>query len=419
LGGAIYSIFVPMNLSLFIARRYLVSKKSHNAINIISGVALGGIAIGTMALIIVLSAFNGISDLVRSLYNSFGADVQITVAKGKTFIPNGPKFENIKHIEGVKYFNEVMQDKALLKYNDQQTLAVLKGVSNDFRPMTQFDTLMREGSFALQKGSLDYGVFGRGIGNQLNIGQTNADYYSITCYAPKRGLQSSPNPSDAITEKHLFPAGLFSINDDFDYRYVIVSLPFARQLFDYQDSSVTSVEIGLAKGANLDDVKQKIKQTLGDDYVVKDRFEQNELLFRTLKTEKLLTFIILALVMIIATFNIVGSLSMLILEKEKDINILWNMGADMRDIRRIFLYEGMLITFAGAGIGLVLGTLVCLIQIKFKLIHFSQGFVVDAYPVTLQLTDYLSIFAAVLVIGFLSSWYPVRVFASRGTVKST
>ncbi|HXP50136.1 MAG TPA: FtsX-like permease family protein [Bacteroidia bacterium] len=407
-----------MNLPLFIARRYLVSKKSHNAINIISGVALGGIAIGTMALIIVLSAFNGISNLVRSLYNSFGTDIEITAVKGKTFIPTGPKFESIKHYDGVKYYTEILQDRALLKYNDQQTLAMVKGVSKDFSAMTHFDTLMRQGKFELQQGQLDYGVFGRGIGYMLNTAQTNADYYSITCYAPKRGIQQgSVNPGDAITEKHIFPAGYFSINDEFDYGYIISSIDFARSLFDYKDSSVSSVEIGLAKNANIAQVKQKIRETLGADYKVKDRYEQNDKLFKTLETEKLLTFIILAMVLVIATFNIVGSLSMLILDKEKDIDILWKMGVDNNSIQKIFLYEGLLITFIGAAIGLVIGTLICLAQMQFHLVHFSQGFVVDAYPVTLQFMDYIYVFGAVLIIGFFSSWYPVRVFASKGIKK--
>ena len=408
-----------MNLSLFIARRYLVSKKSHNAINIVSGVALGGIAIGTMALIIVLSAFNGLSDLVQSLYNSFGADIQITAVKGKTFIPNSPKFQSIKKMEGVKYFTEVMQDKALLKFDDQQTLAILKGVGADFVPMTNFDTLIRDGSFSLEKGGVDCGIFGKGIAYQLGVGQSNADYLSVTCYAPKRGFkQSSPDPEGAITEKHLFPAGTFSINDEFDYRYVIVSLPFARDLFDYHDSSVTSVEIGLAKNANTDKVKEQIAGMLGNDFSVKGRFEQNELLFKTLKSEKLWTFIILVFILVIATFNIVGSLSMLILDKEKDIDILSNMGADMGMIQKIFMFEGMLITFVGTLIGLALGTAICLVQIIFKPIRFNEGFVVSSYPVSLQFTDYLSVLATVLVIGLLASWYPVRVFASKEVKKA-
>jgi lipoprotein-releasing system permease protein len=402
-----------MNFALFIARRYLVSKKSHNAINIISGVALGGIAIGSMALIIVLSAFNGISNLVKSLYNSFGADIVITASKGKIFLPTAAKFNSIKHIDGVKYYNEVMQDKALLKYNDQQAFAVIKGVSPSFRAMTQFDTLIHDGAFILNRSGMDYGVFGRGIAYQLGLGVSNSDYYSVTCYSIKRGLKSSPNPTDVIIEKHLFPAGTFSINDDFDSRYVMTSIGFARQLFDYQDSSVTSVEIGLAKGTNTAVVENKIKNILGSDYVVKNRFEQNELLFKTLKSEKLWTFIILVFILVIATFNIVGSLSMLILDKEKDIDILWKMGIDMREVKRIFMYEGILITLIGAAGGLLLGTLICLVQINFKLIRFSQGFVVDAYPVNLQGADYLYVFGAVIIIGFLASWYPVRVFTSK------
>jgi len=406
-----------MNFPFFIAKRYLVSKKSQNAINIISGIALGGIAIGTMALIIVLSAFNGISNLVQSLYNSFGPDISITASKGKIFQPTGAQFNSVKHINGVKYFSEVMQDKALLKYNDQQSFAVIKGVSNSFEAMTQFDTLIRDGAFTLSHGGLDYGVFGKGIAYQLGLGVSNADYYSVTCYSIKRGLKSTPDPRDAIIEKHLFPSGTFSINDDFDFRYVITSINFARQLFDYQDSSVTAIEIGLAKGANPNEVKNKIKNILGPDYLVKDRFEQNELLFKTLKSEKLWTFIILVFILIIATFNIVGSLSMLILDKEKDIDILWKMGVDMNTVKKIFMYEGMLITLIGALGGLALGTIICLVQIYFKVVSFSKGFLIDAYPVSLQVTDYLYVFTAVIVIGFLASWYPVRVFTSKGAVK--
>lgn len=406
--------FVQMNLSLFIARRYLVSKKSHNAINIISGVALGGIAIASMALIIVLSAFNGISNVAKSLYNSFGADLIITATKGKTFQPAAAKFDSVRHVNGVKYFNKVLQDKALIKYDNEQTFAMIKGVSTDFEPMTQFDTLIRDGTFTLAKGGLDYGIFGRGIANQVGLGVSNADYYSVACYAPKRGLKAMPNPADAIIERHLFPAGTFSINDDFDYKYIITSIGFARALFDYQDSSVTSIEIGLVKGANIDEVKTGIKNILGNSFTVKDRFEQNELLFKTLKTEKLMTFIILVLILIIATMNIVGSLSMLILDKEKDIDILWKMGADVKAVKRIFIYEGMLITIAGAFIGLFLGTAICVVQIKYKLIGFAKGFAIDAYPVNLQFNDYLYVSIIVIIIGLLATLYPVRVFASQG-----
>ncbi len=403
-----------MNLSLFIARRYLVSKKSHNAINIISGVALGGIAVITMALIIVLSTFNGISDLVKTLYNSAGGDIEITVAKGKTFIPAGSRFDSVRHLKGVKYFDETMQDKALLKYGDRQCLAYIKGVGSDFAPMTRFNTLIKEGKYSLQAGETFYGEFGIGVADKLGINSSDNNFNSVTCYAPKRGLDNNTaNPENAITQKHLFRSGIFSINDDFDSRYVIVSVDFARQLFDYTGKSVTSIEVGLAKASSSAIVKEQIKSILGADFNVKDRFEQNELLFKTLKSEKLWTFIILAFILVIATFNIVGSLSMLIIDKQKDITILQDMGAEIKTVQRIFMYEGILITVIGAAIGLLLGTIICLIQIKFKLVPMSEGFVVSAYPVSIQLNDYINILACVLVIGFLASWYPVRRFTAK------
>jgi len=403
-----------MNLPLFIAKRYLVSKKSHNAINIISGVALGGIAIGTMALIIVLSAFNGISDLVKSLYNSFGADIEITAVKGKTFIPTGPSFDSIRRLKDVKYFNETMQDKALLKYGDHQELAYIKGVGDNFAPMTHFDTLIREGKYYLKNGDSYFGEFGIGVADKLGINSSDENYTAISCYAPKRGLENiSVNPEDAITQMHLYRSGIFSINDDFDSRYVIVSIDFARQLFDYTDKSVSAIEIGLNTPSSSSKVKEKLKLILGTGFLVKDRFEQNELLFKTLKTEKLWVFIILAFILIIATFNIVGSLSMLIIDKQKDIAILHNMGAEIKSVQKIFMYEGVLITVLGATIGLALGTIICLIQIKFKIVEMNGNFVVDSYPVSLQVSDYLSILTCVLVIGFLASWYPVRVFTAK------
>ncbi len=403
-----------MNLSLFIAKRYLISKKSHNAINIISGIALGGIAIGTMALIIILSVFNGISDLVKTLYNSAGADIEITAVKGKTFLPTGPKFDSIKHLAGVKYFDETMQDRALLKYQDKQCLAYIKGVGADFAPMTHFDTLIREGKYSLKNGDVFQGEFGRGVAEQLGINSSEQNYTSVTCYAPKRGIDnSSVNPEDAITQKYLYRSGIFSINDDFDGRYVITSVEFARKLFDYTDNSVSSIEIGLDNTNLSSKVKEQMKALLGSGYLVKDRLEQNELLFKTLKSEKLGTFIILAFILLIATFNIVGSLSMLIIDKQKDIAILRNMGAEIKTVQNIFMYEGILITLVGTALGLVLGTLICLAQIKFKLVPMSGNFVVDAYPVSFQLNDYLITIAWVLVIGLLASWYPVKVFTAK------
>lgn len=397
-----------MNLPFFIAKRYLISKKSHNAINIISGISVAGICIGTMALIIVLSAFNGLSDLVQKLYNSFDADIEITLKQGKTFSPNSVKIKQLKKIEGIAYYVEVMEGNALLKFNDKQCIATIKGVSTEFAKMSGFDSLITEGVYNLDKSNI---VIGKGISYVLQ--NTPADVFSsISIYAPKRGTLSTFDADGGLNEIKAFPSGSFSINDEFDYKYVIMNIFKARELFDY-NSEVTSLEFGLKPDANKDKVQEQMISILGEKYEVKNRQQQNSILYKTLKSEKLWTFIILVFILIIATFNVIGSLTMLIIEKKKDITILHNMGADIKLIRRIFLMEGLLITIIGAALGLIFGTFVCWLQIKFSLLRFTEGYVVDAYPIKLELTDFMSVLAVVLLIGFFAAWYPVRVFTKR------
>ncbi|MES2285393.1 MAG: FtsX-like permease family protein [Bacteroidota bacterium] len=397
-----------MNLPFFIAKRYLISKKSHNAINIISGISVAGICIGTMALIIVLSAFNGLSDLVQSLYNSFDADIEITLRQGKTFIPDPTEFQSLKKIEGIAYYTEVMEGNALLKLNDKQCIATIKGVSTDFERMTNFDSLVSDGEFNLEKNNI---VIGKGISYILQNGPDDV-FTPISVYAPKRGSVSTFDAEGGLNELKAYPAGAFSINDDFDYKYVIMNIQKARELFDYT-TEVSSIELGIKEGADKEKIEQQIHSLLGDKYEVKNRQQQNALLYKTLKSEKLWTFIILVFILIIATFNVIGSLTMLIIEKKKDITILHNMGADIQLIRRIFLMEGLLITIIGAAVGLILGTFVCWLQIEFSLIRFTEGYVVDAYPIKMEVTDFVMITGAVLLIGFFAAWYPVRVFTKK------
>lgn len=400
-----------MNFPFFIAKRYLVSKKSHNAINIISGISVVAITIGTAALVIILSALNGLTGLVESLYNSFDADIRITIAEGKTFDPNSLEFQSLKKIKGVKYFTEVIEENALLKYNDQQSLATIKGVSPEFVNATRFDTLVQNGTFDLKRNGVDHAVLGIGVAYLLNVNM--GDMYSpLSVYAPKRGNVTSINPEDAFNEERAYVSGIFSINDDFDKRYVIVPIDFARRLLDYK-TEVSAIELALEPKANVKKIKEEVKAAIGDKFVVKDRYEQNELLFKTLKSEKLWTFIILVFILVIATFNVIGSLTMLIVEKKKDITILWNMGADLQQIRKIFLMEGMMITFLGALAGLVLGLIICWMQIQFKMVRFSEGYVVDAYPIRIQLSDLGLILLVVMLIGLFAAWYPVRVFTRR------
>lgn len=397
-----------MKLPFFIAKRYLISKKSHNAINIISGISVGGVCIGTMALVIVLSAFNGLSNLVQSLYNSFDADITITLAKGKTFTTNNALLQNIKQIHGVDNYAEVMQGNALLKYKDKQSIATVKGVSESFRQMSRFDTLITDGNFNILKNNI---VIGKGISHILETG-SNDVFTPISVFAPKRGNNSSLNPEDGLNELKMYVAGSFSINDEFDYKYVFMNIENARKLLDYP-KVVTAIEIGLKPNADINHIQQQLATLLGSNYVIKNREQQNALLYKTLKSEKLWTFIILLFILVIATFNVIGSLTMLIIEKKKDILILNNMGADIQLIRNIFLIEGLLITFIGAILGLIFGVLVCWLQIKFSLIRFSEGYVVDAYPIKILPSDLLLIISMVFIIGFLAAWYPIRIFTKK------
>lgn len=400
-----------LNLPFFIAKRYLISKKSHNAINIISGISVAGICIGTMALIIVLSAFNGLSDLVQSLYNSFDADIEITVKQGKTFSPVSAEIQSLKKISDIAYYAEIMEGNALLKFNDKQCIATIKGVSTDFAKMSGFDSLIRTGKFDVKNNNI---VIGNGIGYILQTGP-NDKFTPISIYAPKRGNVSTFDAEGGLNELKAYPAGAFSINDEFDYKYVLMNINKARQLFDYTNE-VTSIELGLKASTDKEKVQQQIISMLGDKYEIKNREQQNALLYKTLKSEKLWTFIILVFILIIGTFNVIGSLTMLIIEKKKDITILNDMGADIQLIRRIFLMEGLLITLIGAALGLIFGTFICWLQIKFSLVRFSDGYVVDAYPIKLEAFDFMIISGIVLLIGFFAAWYPVRVFTKRHLV---
>jgi len=400
-----------VNLSFYIAKRYLVSKKSHNAINIISGVSIGGICIGTLALIVVLSAFNGLSDLVKSLYNSFNSDIKITLQEGKVFQLTNARIESLKSLKGVHYYTEVLEESALLKYNDQHCIATLRGVSDNYASMSRFDTLVKEGRFLLKEGGQYLAVLGKGISYQLNAG-VNDRFTPIAVYAPKRGIGTSLSSENVFYEKKIYASGVFSIADDFDYKYVLVSIDFARELLDYP-GKISAIELGLEQNADMETLKKQIKEIIGAQFTVKNKYEQNELLFKTMKSEKLWVFIVLVFILIVATFNVIGSLTMLIIEKKKDIRILWDMGADLILIRKIFLIEGTLITLIGLIGGLLLGTLICLGQQHFAWVKFNESFVVSAYPVKMLMSDYFLVFGVVLFIGLLAAWYPVRVFTRR------
>ncbi len=375
---------------------------------------MAGITIGTMALIIILSVFNGFESLVITLFNSFDPDLKIEAVQGKTFIAGDLPEEEIKKIPGVIRYTEVVEENALLKYKNKQYIATIKGVTPDFADQHVLDSMIIEGEMVLKRGKYSQGVLGLGVAYYLGI-QLNDPFNSLSVYVPKRTKKTLASLEEAFNSDLLAPAGIFSIQQDFDAKYVIVPIDFARNLLEY-DREVTSIEIGLAPKADLDRIQERITALAGTSFTVKNRFQQQEMLYKIMKSEKLAIFLILSFVLFIATFNVVGSLSMLIIDKKKDIAVLQSMGADPPMIKRIFMAEGLLISLSGALFGLLLGGFICWLQQRFGLVPLeggSESFVIDAYPVEMKVTDFLYVFLTVFTIGLLAAWYPVRQISRK------
>lgn len=403
-----------MNLSFFIARRYLVSKKSNNAINIISWISIVAIAVTTAALVVILSAMNGLTSTVAELYQAIEPDIKISPKQGKYLLNDGILEGKIRSVKGVKIISHTLQENALIKLDSKQAVVTIKGVDEQFRNINHFDTVVTEGIYRLKYNGQNYAVFGRGVAGRLGI-NVNDFISPITVYAPRRGKVESLSPEDAFNTVSFSPAGIFSLNDDFDFKYVLVSLEAAQKLFDCE-GRVSSFEVACSEPKDIETVQGRLKDLLGNGYEIKNRFQLNDVLFKTLETEKLWTFIILAFILIIATFNIIGALSMLIIEKKNDIKTFYHLGADNRFMQRIFMQEGFLITAVGAGSGLLTGLLVCFLQMQFHFVKFDEQYVIPYYPIELQFTDFTWILGVVMGIGFLAALYPVRVFTKNDLV---
>ncbi|MDZ7742129.1 MAG: FtsX-like permease family protein [Bacteroidota bacterium] len=402
-----------MNFPLYIAKRYLISKKSHNIINIISGISVAGITIGTMALIIILSVFNGFENLVISLFNTFNPDLKIEIREGKTFTLDQLPSEKIKMLPGLVNFTEVVEDNALVQYNDKQHIVTIKGLGKSFNS-TSLDSMMVSGNFVLQNNGHDYAVLGAGVAYFLGV--SISDFGKpLDVYVPSRTRAPSLSFENAFNQKKIMPAGVFSIQQDFDTKYVLVPIGFARELMEYRQE-VSFVEVSIAEGADIQSIQQQVQKLAGDDFRVLNRFQQQELLYKIMRSEKWVSFLILTFILIIATFNLIGSLSMLILDKKKDIAVLHSMGASNRLIRKIFLLEGMMISLLGGFLGLFLGGIISWLQMEFGLIRLGSpggSFVVDYYPVDMQFMDFLYIFITVSLIGFVSAWLPVKQISRK------
>ena len=406
-----------MNLPFYIARRYLFSKKKHNAINIISGISVCGVALATLALVCTLSVFNGFQDMVAGFFTAFDPELKITIREGKVFEPQGAAFQEVRSLPEIGVWTETLEENAMVQYKDRQAMAIIKGVEDNFEELTSIDSLLYgAGEFILHDSIVDYGVLGVELISELGTGLQFVDPLQV--YAPKRNVRvNMANPSASFNRDYLFSPGVvFVVNQQkYDARYILTSLSFARNLFNY-DTEVSAVELKLKPDADVTVVQRKIARILGDDFVVLDRYGQQADVFRIMEIEKFISYLFLTFILAIACFNVIGSLSMLILDKREDVETLRNLGADDRLIARIFLFEGRLISLFGALSGIVLGLLLCYIQQSFGIISLGGGngsFIVDAYPVSVHVTDVVLIFITVITVGFLSVWYPVHYLTRR------
>lgn len=406
-----------MNFPFFIARRYLFSKKSTHAINIISAISVVGVAVATMALVIVLSVFNGFHDLVASLFTSFDPQLTVVPVTGKTVPNDDPILTQIKALPQIDIASETIEDQALAVYNNKQAMVTVKGVEDDFSDLTHIkEILYGDGEYELHAANLQYGVIGIRLAQDLGTGAKWNGYLKI--YAPQREGQLDMSNLDGgfVVDSLISPGVVFSVKQSkYDAGYILTSIEFARNLFG-QQGMLSALELRLKPGSDLDAVKMKIQQLAGDKYRVMDRFEQQEDTFKIMSIEKFIAYIFLSFILIVACFNIVGSLSMLIIDKKEDVVTLRNLGATDKQIARVFLFEGRMISAIGAIIGVLLGLLLCLIQQEFGIVALgdSEGsFIVNAYPVSVHYVDVLVIFLTVILIGWLAVWYPVRYLSKR------
>ena len=401
-----------MNFPLYVARRYLFSKKSTNAINVISVISVIGVAVATMALVIVLSVFNGFHDLVATFFTNFDPQLEVVPTQGKTAPSDDPLLAKMKALPEVDVATESVEDQALAIYQDHQAMVIVKGVDDNFDQLTHIkDILFGNGTYSLHAGNLQYGIMGIRLAAALGTGARFGDYLRI--YAPqKEGQFDATNPSEAfVVDSLLSPGVVFSVNQSkYDKNYIIAPIAFARNLFG-QQGRLSSLEFRLKDGSDLDAVKKEMQEIGGIKYKVMDRFEQQADTFKIMQIEKYIAYIFLTFILIVACFNIIGSLSMLIIDKKEDVVTLRNLGANDRQVSQIFLFEGRLISAFGAIIGIGLGLLLCWLQQQYGLVSLgssSGSFVINAYPVSVHYDDVVLIFLTVIVVGWVAVWYPVK-----------
>lgn len=406
-----------MSFSFYIARRYLFSKKSTHAINIISAISGIGVAIATMALIVTLSVFNGFHDMVATFFTTFDPQIEIVPAQGKTAPADDPVLEKVRQLPQVEVASECLKDQALAIYKGRQLMIKLMGVDDNFEQMSRIDEILYGGgAFSLHAANLNFGIVGIRVAEKLGM-YANWDG-SLMIYAPRReGQLDMANPMDGfVVDSLISPGVVFMVKQaKYDRDHVLAPISFARVLFE-QQGRLSSLQIRLKNGSDLDATKREMQQIVGDSYRVLDRYEQQADTFRIMKVEKFIAYIFLTFILIVASFNIIGSISMLIIDKRDDVVTLRNLGANDRQVAQVFMLEGRLISVIGAVAGILLGLLLCWLQQTFGLVSLGESsgtFVVDAYPVSVHWQDVVTVFLTVILVGFVAVWYPVRHFSRR------
>jgi lipoprotein-releasing system permease protein len=399
-------------LNFLFTWRYFKAKKSTNAINIISWVSVSAIILGTASLIIVLSVFNGLEQLVQSLYSSFYTDIKISAAKGKFISVSEKNLEQVRQINGVSAYSLTVEDKALLQSNNLQPV-VLKGVDSNYAHVNGVSRNISKGSFTL--GTVDHpaAVLGSGVENALNL-ESDRSIMPLMVYVFRNGPDINPaDPQSSVRSAEIAPAGTFRIQQDFDNQYVITNLPFLQRMLGLDSNQYSAVEIECSKTVKPEEVKKRLEDLFGNSLKVQTRYEQNQTLFQVMRVEKWVIYAILTLILIVAAFNIVGALTMLVLEKKMDIQVLKAMGADNRFIQRIFLNEGLLLALLGGGGGILLALFMCWLQVRFKLVPLQGNFLIDYYPVKIIPADLLLVGGTILIVALLASWLPSRKAAMQ------
>ena len=406
-----------MNFPFYIARRYLFSKKSHHAINIISAISVCGVALATMALVCTMSVFNGFQDLVASFFTAIDPQLKVTPSQGKTMAADDPKLTALKAYPRIKIYTETLEDHALVICGEHQAMVTIKGVDDNFAQMADLNKLLYgDGTFTLHADVLEFGVLGIQLAAQLGLGASFDT--PLRVYAPQKGERVNlSNPTESFTQSELYSPGVvFAVKQaKYDAGYILTSLRFARDLFG-QQGRVSAIVLQLQDGVDIRQAQADIQKILGNGFTVKDRYEQQEDVFRIMEVEKLIAYLFLTFILLVASFNIIGSISMLIIDKKEDVRTLRNLGAKDNQIIRIFLFEGRMISGFGALIGIIVGITLCYLQQTYGLItlgNSSGSFVVDAYPVSVHPWDVVIVFFTVLLVSYGALWYPVRYLSKR------